>query len=36
LPNLTTYLNQRRFTDEKLPYATTQAKGDDFLNKFTN
>lgn len=36
LPNLSTYLNQRRFTDEKLPYATSQAKGDDFLNKFTN
>ena len=36
LPNLTTYLNQRRFTDEKLPYATNQAKGDDFLNKFSN
>ena len=36
LPNLTTYLNQRRFQDEKLPYATNQAKGDDFLNKFTN
>jgi hypothetical protein len=34
LPNLTTYLNQRRFQDEKLPYATNQAKGDDFLNKF--
>jgi len=33
-PDFTTYLNGRRFEDEKLPYATNQAKGDDFLNKF--
>jgi len=33
-PDFTTYLNGRRFEDEKMPYATNQAKGDDFLNKF--
>lgn len=35
-PDFVTYLNGRRFEDEKMPYATNQAKGDDFLNKFTN
>ena len=33
-PDFVTYLNGRRFEDEKMPYATNQAKGDDFLNKF--
>jgi hypothetical protein len=33
-PDFVTYLNQRRFEDEKLPYQTNEQKGDDFLNQF--
>jgi hypothetical protein len=33
-PDFVTYLNQRRFEDEKLPYQTNEQKGDNFLNQF--
>jgi hypothetical protein len=33
-PDFVTYLNQRRFEDEKLPYQTNEQKGDDFLSQF--
>jgi hypothetical protein len=33
LPNLTTYLNQRRYEDEKLPYPSATNKLEDYLNQ---
>lgn len=33
-PDFVTYLNQRRFEDEKLPYQTNEQKSDDFLSQF--
>ena len=34
LPNFTTYLNQRRYEDEKMPYPSAGNKLEDYLNQF--
>lgn len=34
LPNFTTYLNQRRYEDEKMPYPSVGNKLEDYLNQF--